>query len=221
MSPSNDRLNASEQELVGLLLDANRLRRLIEQVPAHLLPTDEASAYRVANAVSDRLGVDVGGWKIGATATNNQQELGAASAVERSDQHADALAPGAPGPAAAVQERLLAARQLGSVALTLDILVPPLTLLLLLVGAAWLVTGVATLVLGLPALAWGIASANLVLLLLALVLAWHVFGRAVLPARALVLVVPYVLQKLRLYGGMALGSRSRGWVRTDRQGPKE
>lgn len=81
MSPSNDRLNASEQELVGLLLDANRHRRLIEQVPAHLLPPDEASAYCVANAVSDRLGVDVGGWKIGATATNNQQELGAARPI--------------------------------------------------------------------------------------------------------------------------------------------
>jgi cellulose synthase/poly-beta-1,6-N-acetylglucosamine synthase-like glycosyltransferase len=115
----------------------------------------------------------------------------------------------------------LAARQPGSVALTLDILVPPLTLLLLFVGAAWLVTGAATLMLGLPALVWGIASANLVLLLLSLALAWHVFGRAVLPARSLVLVVPYILQKLRLYGGMALGSRSRGWVRTDRQGPKE
>lgn len=81
MLPPNGPLSTSEEELVALLLEAHRNRRLIDQVPAHLLPTEEASAYRVANAVGDRLGVDIGGWKIGATATNNLRELGAARPI--------------------------------------------------------------------------------------------------------------------------------------------
>lgn len=81
MSSPNSPLSESEEALIALLLDAHRNRRLIDRVPAHLLPTEEASAYRVAIAVSDRLGMDVGGWKIGATATNNLQELGAARPI--------------------------------------------------------------------------------------------------------------------------------------------
>lgn len=81
MSPPKCSLSPSEEALVALLLDAHRNRRLIDQVPAHLVPTEEASAYRVANAVSDRLGMDIGGWKIGATAANNLQELGAARPI--------------------------------------------------------------------------------------------------------------------------------------------
>lgn len=114
----------------------------------------------------------------------------------------------------------LLSRRGDAVALALDTLVPPLTLLLLLVGAAFLLTVAATLIFALPAVASWIAGANLVLLLLALAVAWSVFGRAVLPARSLVLVGPYVLRKLALYAGLALGRRSGGWIRTDRQGPE-
>ncbi len=74
-------LTAQEEALVGLLLEANRKRCLIERVPDRLLPRDEASAYRVAAAVGTRLGIDVGAWKIGATAANNLQELGAARPI--------------------------------------------------------------------------------------------------------------------------------------------
>lgn len=116
--------------------------------------------------------------------------------------------------------RALMSRRADAVALALDTLVPPLTLLLLLVGAAFLLTGLATLVFALPAFVWLLASANLVLLFGALAVAWSVFGRAVLPAHSLVLVVPFVLRKLGLYAGLALGRRSGGWIRTDRQGPE-
>ena len=114
----------------------------------------------------------------------------------------------------------LLSRRIDAAALALDTLVPPLTLLLLLVGAAFLLTMLAALVFALPAFVWGLASVNLVLLLLALAVAWSVFGRKVLPARSLLLVVPYVLRKLGLYAGLAMGRRSGGWIRTDRQGPK-
>jgi cellulose synthase/poly-beta-1,6-N-acetylglucosamine synthase-like glycosyltransferase len=114
----------------------------------------------------------------------------------------------------------LLSRRIDAVALALDTLVPPLTLLLLLVGAAFLSTLLATFAFGLPGAALWIAGANLGLILFALSLAWVVFGRRVLPARSLVLVVPYVLRKLGLYVGLGLGRRSGGWIRTDRQGPK-
>jgi 2-oxo-hept-3-ene-1,7-dioate hydratase len=70
-----------EEALIALLLDANRNRRLIERVPEPLLPRDEGAAYRVANAVAARLGMDVGGWKIGATAANNLHDLGASRPI--------------------------------------------------------------------------------------------------------------------------------------------
>lgn len=74
-------LEPQEAALGALLLQANRDRTLIEQVPDHLLPRDEASAYRVAASVADRLGARVGGWKIGATAANNSRDLGAARPI--------------------------------------------------------------------------------------------------------------------------------------------
>ena len=70
-----------EEALVALLVEANRDRRLIERVPEPLLPRDENAAYRVANAVAARLGVDIGGWKIGATAAGNLHDLGASRPI--------------------------------------------------------------------------------------------------------------------------------------------
>lgn len=115
----------------------------------------------------------------------------------------------------------MASRSMSAIALALDILVPPLTLLLLLVSGAFVFTVVATWLLGLSGAALWIAVANLLLLGLSVFIAWYAYGRAVLPFRSLVRVVPYVLGKLKLYRGMAAGKRSDGWVRTERKGPED
>ncbi len=111
----------------------------------------------------------------------------------------------------------IAARSLKALALALDILVPPLTLLILLIIGAFVITAAVTWLFGLPGLALYISMASLLLFGLSAFVAWFAYGRDVLSPRALIKVVPYLFSKLKLYGSMATGGRSKGWVRTDRK----
>lgn len=111
----------------------------------------------------------------------------------------------------------IAARSLKALALALDILVPPLTLLILLIIGAFVITAAVTWLFGLPGLALYISMASLLLFGLSAFVAWFAYGRDVLSPRALMKVVPYLFSKLKLYGSMATGRRSKGWVRTDRK----
>lgn len=103
------------------------------------------------------------------------------------------------------------------IAVALDVLVPPLTLLLMLMTAAFVVSAVLTFALSLGQLALIVSGFGLGLFVIAALLAWGVFGRDALPPRSLLRVVPYVLRKLALYPKLAFGSRSGAWVRTDRK----
>jgi cellulose synthase/poly-beta-1,6-N-acetylglucosamine synthase-like glycosyltransferase len=111
----------------------------------------------------------------------------------------------------------IAARSLKALALALDILVPPLTLLILLIIGAFVITAAVTWLFGLPGLALYISMASLLLFGLSAFVAWFAYGRDVLSPRALMKVVPYLFSKMKLYGSMATGGRSKGWVRTDRK----
>ncbi len=113
----------------------------------------------------------------------------------------------------------IAARNIGAIALALDIVVPPLTLLVLLISSTFMITGIATFTLGLPSIALWISAATLIILAVATLVAWYCYGRKALPARSLLRVVPYILGKLKLYRGLASGARSGSWIRTDRKGP--
>lgn len=74
-------LNPTERRLAELLEQAYRDHKTIDLLPPDLVPIDEASAYRVASDVIQRLKWDIGGWKIGATAVDNLHELGAARPI--------------------------------------------------------------------------------------------------------------------------------------------
>ncbi len=100
-------------------------------------------------------------------------------------------------------------------AMALDLMVPPLALLVM--ALLGLVAA--------NALAWGLgASPNpglvsvlgLGLVAIALTSAWWRFGRAVLPARSLLAVPGYLLWKIPLYLGFALRGRHKHWERTAR-----
>ncbi|MBR0697800.1 glycosyltransferase family 2 protein [Bradyrhizobium lablabi] len=99
--------------------------------------------------------------------------------------------------------------------LTLDLLVPPLSLLGLLVATTFLLSCLAALS-GLSTAAAIIAFANVLLFVLALLFAWITFGKDVLPARAIASKLPLIARKFALYGQMLLGRRAGKWVRTDR-----
>ena len=100
-------------------------------------------------------------------------------------------------------------------ALTCDLAVPPLSFLGLLVLGSTTITGLATIV-GASSVGLAISLASLSFFLLAVLLAWLKCGREVLPSRAILAVVPYVLRKLGLYCQFLLNKKDTRWNRTDR-----
>ncbi len=104
-------------------------------------------------------------------------------------------------------------------ALTLDLLVPPLSLLAVLVVGIWIASLGAALF-GISSAALTISSASLLLFLATAVLAWINYGREVLPLGAILLVAPYVVRKLGLYRQIASGKAAPQWIRTEREKSK-
>jgi hypothetical protein len=98
--------------------------------------------------------------------------------------------------------------------LTLDLAVPPLSLLGLLTVGVFVLACLTDL--GSPSAAVVIAAANLLAFTLAILFAWLKFGQDILPARAFLSIGPLILKKFRLYGQMLLGRTVSVWVRTDR-----
>lgn len=107
--------------------------------------------------------------------------------------------------------------RLATAVLALDLLIPPLTLYVLSLAAMLVLAG-------LGAAFWSGAQAALAVLLLAqaglllaVVLAWWLFGRHLLSPMELLTTPLYALWKIPVYWAYALRRRS-GWVRTSRDG---
>jgi cellulose synthase/poly-beta-1,6-N-acetylglucosamine synthase-like glycosyltransferase len=110
------------------------------------------------------------------------------------------------------------------VGLGLDLLVPPLALLVMLQAAvaagAWLALWLHLLPAG--AFGWaiaGMAAAGLLGTTLAVGVAWARFGRATVPLRFLLFIPFYVAWKIPLYLLLAVRGRQKTWVRTARRDP--
>lgn len=97
--------------------------------------------------------------------------------------------------------------------LTLDLMVPPLTLLGIVLVVALLMAGILA---GINVAVWplALAFANLSMVVAATAVAWHVHGRTALPARFFYRIPLFVVWKLKLYPRALFGAE--GWVRTDR-----
>lgn len=111
--------------------------------------------------------------------------------------------------------RGIACQNWSLLALTLDLAVPPLSLLAILVAGMFVVTAAAAL-LGLSSAALTISTATFVGFIVAIFLAWLKCGRDVLPASAILSVAPYVIGKLGLYHHALFGKGDAEWIRTDR-----
>jgi cellulose synthase/poly-beta-1,6-N-acetylglucosamine synthase-like glycosyltransferase len=109
----------------------------------------------------------------------------------------------------------IARRNWALLALTLDLAVPPLSLLAMLTVAMFAVTAV-TAFLGFPAAAMAVSTATSLAFLSAVFLAWLNCGRDVLPPRAIWSIAPYVLGKLPLYRRILSNKTETRWIRTDR-----
>jgi cellulose synthase/poly-beta-1,6-N-acetylglucosamine synthase-like glycosyltransferase len=102
--------------------------------------------------------------------------------------------------------------------LCLDAAVPPLTLLGFLVFGILLISGVTGLIGGVIA-PLVTSSVTLMFFALGLFLAWLKCGRDLLPARALLSTVPYIVGRLPGYARMIASNGTTKWVRTDRSKP--
>jgi glycosyltransferase involved in cell wall biosynthesis len=100
--------------------------------------------------------------------------------------------------------------------LTLDMIVPPLSILASLIFVMFFVSSLFAVFTGRYA-ALIISGANLLGFMFAIGLAWLRFGREVLPPRALLSIGPYVASKYRLYAQILSGKNPTQWVRTDRE----
>jgi cellulose synthase/poly-beta-1,6-N-acetylglucosamine synthase-like glycosyltransferase len=105
-------------------------------------------------------------------------------------------------------------RNISLLALTLDLSVPPLALLTLLVAAVWC-AGAIFYLFTKSTFPLGIASADAVLLVLAVLMSWHRYGRQTISLGKLALAVAYALWKIPLYAKF-LVARQIGWVRSKR-----
>jgi cellulose synthase/poly-beta-1,6-N-acetylglucosamine synthase-like glycosyltransferase len=112
--------------------------------------------------------------------------------------------------------RAVVGRNIDLLVLVLDLLIPPLSLLGLLVVAMFVMATVAS-ALGPFGVAAIIATADLLAFIAAIVMAWAKFAREVLPARRLLAIAPLALKKLRFYNRMLLGETAAQWIRTDRE----
>jgi cellulose synthase/poly-beta-1,6-N-acetylglucosamine synthase-like glycosyltransferase len=109
----------------------------------------------------------------------------------------------------------VAKRRWGLLALTLDLLVPPLSLLAILAVGILAVASSAALI-GVSPTASAISATSLLAFTAAAVLAWIKYGRDVLPLEAIVSIAPYILGKLSLYRQVASSKTDARWIRTDR-----
>jgi cellulose synthase/poly-beta-1,6-N-acetylglucosamine synthase-like glycosyltransferase len=101
------------------------------------------------------------------------------------------------------------------IALALDLMVPPLSLLAALLMAAGVVCAGA-LLLGASPLPLAIVAASLLGLTIGVGVGWSAYGRELVRARQLIAIPLYVLWKLPLYFGFFFRGKQRGWQRTER-----
>ncbi len=99
--------------------------------------------------------------------------------------------------------------------LTLDLAVPPLSLLVMLMMAIFLVASLAAFF-GFSSAALYISSATLLGFVFAIFFAWCKCGRSILPGRAILSIAPYMLGKFRLYDRIISGKAEARWIKTDR-----
>jgi cellulose synthase/poly-beta-1,6-N-acetylglucosamine synthase-like glycosyltransferase len=110
----------------------------------------------------------------------------------------------------------VARRNMDLLALTLDMAIPPLSLLVILLGGMSLVAGVAALF-GFSSAALAISATCIVVLVLTVFLSWCRYGRDILPPSALISVASYIFLKLPIYRRLLSGGAARQWTRTDRK----
>jgi cellulose synthase/poly-beta-1,6-N-acetylglucosamine synthase-like glycosyltransferase len=107
-------------------------------------------------------------------------------------------------------------RNLGLLALTFDLAIPPLSLLVMLLTVVFFFAGLAALF-GVPSTSLIISGVCLSAVASTVFLSWLKWGRDVLPPSAMLSVASYCVAKLPLYHHILSRSAASEWIRTDRK----
>lgn len=99
---------------------------------------------------------------------------------------------------------------------TIATIIPPLTILLAMLVAAFLVSVVAAFLIPGAGVLPVLSAVNLLIFVLVTGAAWYRFGRDMLPARALIRLPLLLLARLAKLPGAIRTSRNGAWIRTDR-----
>jgi cellulose synthase/poly-beta-1,6-N-acetylglucosamine synthase-like glycosyltransferase len=110
----------------------------------------------------------------------------------------------------------IARGNLGLLALTLDLAIPPLSFLVILLAGMASVGGIAVLF-GVSSAALIISATCLTALALATFISWLKYGRDLLPPSEIYLVACYIFAKLPLYRHFLSNRAATQWTRTDRK----
>jgi cellulose synthase/poly-beta-1,6-N-acetylglucosamine synthase-like glycosyltransferase len=111
--------------------------------------------------------------------------------------------------------RSILGRNAGLLVLALDLIVPPLTLLVMLVTIVCAASGVAA-VLGVSETPLYVSAVSLFVLALAVFLSWLSYGRDLLPLHSIPSIASYIFAKLPLYRQIFSRRVMSTWVRADR-----
>jgi glycosyltransferase involved in cell wall biosynthesis len=106
-------------------------------------------------------------------------------------------------------------RNFNLLVLTFDLLVPPLSLLALLVVGLFGIAGLSSLF-GFGLVALLISAGNLLAFCLSVTLGWLAFGQQALPRSRLRSLGPFFFQKAVFYGRLLAGKTATHWIRADR-----
>ncbi len=106
-------------------------------------------------------------------------------------------------------------RSLSTLALALDLIVLPISLLGLCLFASLAASSVLAVMVGVTT-AFAISTTCVAIFMFAIAMAWFAYGRVILPPKSFALIPAYVATKIYLYGTVLLGKRVSRWVRADR-----
>ena len=109
----------------------------------------------------------------------------------------------------------LARRDSRLVALSLDLMVPPISLLIFVIFGLLFLCALC-LPFGVAKSSFVVSLCCLLLLTLSISVAWLRFGRNILPARSLLRIPVYLAEKVPVYAKLLVGKRVSSWVRSDR-----
>ena len=107
-------------------------------------------------------------------------------------------------------------RNLDQIVLTMDLAIPPLSILAILLSIEFFVASIAAFF-GFTSAALLISLASIVVFALGIFICWLKYGRDILPPSAFLSVASYVFGKLPIYRQFLAGGTALQWTRTDRK----